>query len=188
MSDADPLDRRIGDAVRTARRDRHLTTRQLAGLAGISQPTLSNIENGRVRAGVATLYQIAEALGVPPGRFLSDGAGRHDGHDETSGGVRLRALPAPAAAQLEAYEITVPAGHSEERAFQHAGEDLIVILAGRGELALGERTLAVREGDVLWLDATSPHRFAAAATEALRAQVVTARGRGKRPGSGLTDN
>jgi transcriptional regulator with XRE-family HTH domain len=186
MSDAEPLDRRIGDAVRAARRDRQLTTRQLAGLAGISQPTLSNIENGRVRAGVATLYQIAEALGVPPARFLADDLGGHDGHDESGHGVRLRALPAPAEAQVEAYEVTVPAGRSEDQAFQHEGEDVIVVLSGRGELTVGERTFALAEGDVLWIDATSPHRFTAAATETLSAQVVTARTR-RRPAAS-TDN
>lgn len=175
MSDTEPIDRRIADAVRAARRERQLTTRQLAGLAGISQPTLSNIENGRVRASVATLYQLAEALGVPPARFLSDGAGTRDGHDETGRGARLRALPAPAEARLEAYEVSVPAGHAEERSFQHAGEDVIYVISGRGELAVGEQILPLSAGDVVWIDATSPHRFSAATTEPLVAQVVTAR-------------
>lgn len=186
MSATEPLDRRIGDAVRAARRERELTTRQLARLAGISQPTLSNIENGRMRAGVATLYQLAEALGLPPARFLADDAGSDDGHDETGEGVRLRALPAPTDAHLEAYEVSVPAGRAEERAFQHAGEDLIYVIAGRGELTVGEQTLPLRAGDVVWIDATSPHRFSAGATEALRAQVVTSRA-GRRA-TASTDN
>lgn len=175
MSGVEGIDRRIGDAVRLARRERKLTTRQLAGLAGISQPTLSNIENGRVRAGVATLYHLAEALGVPPGRFLADDAGAREGHDETGRGVRLRALPAPAEARLEAYEITVAAGHSEQQAFQHSGEDVVYVISGRGDLTLGGRTVPLRAGDVLWFDATSPHRFSASEEEPLVAQVVSAR-------------
>ncbi|MDQ1121524.1 helix-turn-helix domain-containing protein [Microbacterium trichothecenolyticum] len=176
MTDTDDVDRRIGESVRSARRERHLSTRQLAALAGVSQPTLSNIENGRIRAGVATLYLLADALSVPPARLLTDDDGSRRGHDQvSSGGVRLRALPTAPDAKLEVHEVVVPAGEAEEHSFQHGGEDVLLIVSGRGELTLGKSRMPIRAGDVVWIDATAPHRLSAAAEESLTVQVVTAR-------------
>lgn len=176
MTDAERVDTTIGDAVRATRRERRLSTRQLAGLAGISQPTLSNIENGRIRAGVSTLYLLAEALGVPPARFLSDGDDAHRGHDDAStDGAHLRALPVGPDAHLEVYEVSIPPGGGEDDAFQHSGEDALFVIAGRGTLALGARTVPLQAGDVVRFDATASHRLTAAPDEALVAQVITVR-------------
>ncbi|MFI1204845.1 helix-turn-helix domain-containing protein [Streptomyces sp. NPDC020883] len=61
------LARRIGQHVRTLRRMRGLTLRELAGLAGISYSYLSMVENGhRLLKDVAYLNAFAAALKVSP--------------------------------------------------------------------------------------------------------------------------
>jgi transcriptional regulator with XRE-family HTH domain len=56
-------EQRIGERVRTIRRERNLNQRQLAEKAGIAQQHLARIESGIVSATVETLSLIADALG-----------------------------------------------------------------------------------------------------------------------------
>lgn len=70
----------IGRELRTARKARNLSLRQLASIAEVSPSLLSQIENSRVNPSVATLYTIAAALSLPPSYFfdqhVTDGTGR----------------------------------------------------------------------------------------------------------------
>ncbi len=61
MSDRAIL-REIGRRLRRRRLDRNLTQQALADTAGISRPTVSDIERG-APAGVLTLIQVLRALG-----------------------------------------------------------------------------------------------------------------------------
>ena len=59
----------LGDKVRFAREQLGLTTQMLAGKAGISQPYISEIENGNKTPSAKTIMRLAAALNVP-GEFL----------------------------------------------------------------------------------------------------------------------
>lgn len=60
----------LGAAVRRERLDRGWTQTEMAERAGIGQPTLSNIENGRKRPYRETLAAIEAAFGMAPGALL----------------------------------------------------------------------------------------------------------------------
>lgn len=60
----------IGRAVASARSDRKLSMRALAGEAGISQPFLSQIENGHTLPSMLTLYRLAAALGLSAAELM----------------------------------------------------------------------------------------------------------------------
>lgn len=63
----------LGDRISTARRARNLTQAELAEAAGLSQPTISNLERGLVAdPSVGTIAAIADALGLPLGALLGD--------------------------------------------------------------------------------------------------------------------
>ncbi|MEM8986825.1 MAG: helix-turn-helix transcriptional regulator [Pseudomonadota bacterium] len=57
--------RDIGLLVRSLRLARDMKQERLAALIGVSQKTISLIENGRVATSIARLQEIAEALDVP---------------------------------------------------------------------------------------------------------------------------
>ncbi len=61
---------RIGAEIRSLREKAGLSTRQLAALAGMSQPFVSQIERGVSAPSMASTYRLAEALGVLPGALL----------------------------------------------------------------------------------------------------------------------
>ena len=56
--------RHLGDYIRTQRRDSNVSLRQLAKLAGVSNPYLSQIERGLRKPSAEVLQQIATALRI----------------------------------------------------------------------------------------------------------------------------
>jgi DNA-binding NtrC family response regulator len=69
---AGELQRRIGERIREARKQKSLTLAQLSERTGLSVGFLSQIELGKNSASVETLYRIARALGMAPGDFFKD--------------------------------------------------------------------------------------------------------------------
>ena len=59
----------LGDKVRYAREQLGLTTQILAERAGVSQPYISEIENGNKNPSAKTIMKLAASLNVP-GEFL----------------------------------------------------------------------------------------------------------------------
>lgn len=62
----------IGQAIRAVRKSSGMTQVELAEAAGCSENTVNAIENGRRSTDVATLWDIAEALGVRPSVLFYD--------------------------------------------------------------------------------------------------------------------
>ena len=60
----------VGSKIKALREKQHLSTRQLALRAGISQPFLSQIERGVSTPSMVSMYRLAGALGVAPGALL----------------------------------------------------------------------------------------------------------------------
>ena len=61
----------IGQRIREARLSRQLTQQELVG-GYITRNMLSKIENDAATPSVRTLEYLADAMGLPPGAFLSD--------------------------------------------------------------------------------------------------------------------
>ena len=76
----------LGDFIRNQREITRLSLRQLANLARISNPYLSQIERGVYRPSANILKSIAEALGISP-ESLFTRAGLLDEDEDHSVGV-----------------------------------------------------------------------------------------------------
>jgi transcriptional regulator with XRE-family HTH domain len=68
----------MGDRLRAARRRRHLSLRDLAARLGLSPSLISQVETGRAKPSVSTLYAIAQELDVSLDELLFNDAGRGD--------------------------------------------------------------------------------------------------------------
>jgi len=66
----------MGDHLRAARRRRHLSLRDLASRIGLSPSLISQVETGRARPSVSTLYAIANELDVSLDELLFNEADR----------------------------------------------------------------------------------------------------------------
>ncbi len=61
----------LGEFIRNQREITRLSLRQLANLARISNPYLSQIERGLHEPSATILKSIADALGIPPEKFYA---------------------------------------------------------------------------------------------------------------------
>jgi transcriptional regulator with XRE-family HTH domain len=152
-------DTRLGGAVRALRREQGLTLVQLAAATGLSQPFLSQVELGRSRPSMRSLFRIATALGTSQQALLGSAA------DAASvpiaggtGGGRLL-LHDPGGA-----DVTEFADLAAEFAefYAHPRHELLYVVQGTIELELGgdepDRTrLGLRES--VGYSGLVPHRF-----------------------------
>ena len=183
----------IGSSVRRARRRSGLSTRELAQRASLSQPFLSNIENGRSTPSVATLYKLAAALGIGATDLLPAsldegivvvraGEGVAAGVDETPGAAQSVLLAGAAGRMLEARHAMIEPGQPAGSWFDHGGEDFLHVLDGvlRVEFGTG-RVEALRAGDSLWHEGAIPHRWRVGPHVGTSLLLVTARVPGNDP-------
>ena len=61
-----------GARLRRVRRERALSQQDLVRMTGVSQATLSDLEQGKREARASTLRKLAEALGVEPKELMKE--------------------------------------------------------------------------------------------------------------------
>lgn len=134
----------IGANLRRLRRDRGLSSSELARTSGVAKNTLSQLELGRGNPTVETLFAISRALGVPLGALLEDQrlTGVHVTRAEPSQVVRgtsvdLRFVHRGAAGDgiFELYAMSVRPAVQLARA--HAGGVFEHVLLETGRLRVG---------------------------------------------------
>jgi transcriptional regulator with XRE-family HTH domain len=193
----------IGRAVREERTRRQLSTRALAAAAGVSQPFLTNVENGRVMPSIASLYSLAGALGVSAAALLPEqpirlevvraGGGsripmRDSNNNKSSdehGETYTQLIAGARGRQLGAYRFVLTPGYEDET-YAHDGEDIVHVLAGSLLYRYAEHDdVELHPGDTLWVDARSAHSWTVPATQAGTTELllITAAGATHRHGS-----
>ena len=142
---------RLGQAIRALRRERGLTLVQVAAASGLSQPFLSQLELGRTRPSMRSLFRIAEALGTTQQALLAEGSTG----SVTESGARLLLHGTGA-------DVTEFAGMAGEfgEYYSHDRHELLYVVRGTLELDLredGRRTL--RSRDSFGYPGRAEHRF-----------------------------
>lgn len=163
------VEEHVGQQVRRLRLSRNLSLRELAQRSGLNINTLSLIENGKTSPSVATLQQLAMALGVPIAAFFQSSleereviytpAGRRP--QRSAGGALIHNLSDHLAGDgLEAFVVQLkPAGTATEGQISHAGWEFVYVLDGQVEYQVGGTTFNLKEGDSLAFLADLPHSW-----------------------------
>ncbi|WP_369131429.1 helix-turn-helix domain-containing protein [Modestobacter roseus] len=166
--DPDELGSIVGARVRERRRARGLTMVQLADLAGLSQPFLSQVERGRARPSMGSLHRIARALGTTTPALLTGagqgapglvslvraGAGTTVAHD--GGTTRTLVEGTPALLPLE-FRV---AHRDFPDYFEHPAAEFLYVVSGRIEVDLAaEGVHQLGPADTLYYAGDVPHRF-----------------------------
>jgi transcriptional regulator with XRE-family HTH domain len=160
---------RLGRAIRAARHDRGMTLAQVAAQTGLSQPFLSQLELGRTRPSMRSLYRIATALGTTQQALLGRAAGPPPGEavrgddaalvEVEAGGARLL-LHDPGGA-----DVTEFVGSPQEfgEFFRHERTELLYVASGCVEVELREegtsRFSTLHARDSITYPGRVDHRF-----------------------------
>lgn len=181
--------RELGLRVRSLRRSRSLTTRDVAAKAGVSASLVNQVETGKTSPSFSTLRQIARALEVPLGEFFSDG-GSSDGAPAQARRVQPSPTPPPSGESVVivrrdrrkrlqlpdshvVHELLTPnlrwdieflwvelePGHPPLESMGHPGQESAIVIAGTMHVIVGEDEYVLETGDTISLDSSIPHRI-----------------------------
>ena len=179
-----------GSRIRERRQALGLSLRDLGGRVGVSASMLSQVENGRCRASVATLYKLVSELGMTLDDLFDDAVpapattARASVHAapvlspgerttiELESGVTWEKLSNAAPPGLEFILVTYRPGSSSGKSgkfSQHEGFECAYVESG--ELTFHHKfdTFTLRPGDTITFDASEPHRLENLGTEDARA-------------------
>ena len=152
----------LGAEIRRRRLDAGLTLVRLAEMAQLSQPFLSQVENGRAQPSIESLGRIAQALGTTPQSLFSAPAERGvplavvRSVDDAGGPSTYRPLVA-GDAPFHVVEFTrLPSEFVE--AWVHDGFEAAYVISGRVEIDVDGTVTQLGPGDSVSYDARLPHR------------------------------
>ncbi|MFF4648565.1 helix-turn-helix domain-containing protein [Streptomyces sp. NPDC001380] len=181
---ADRAAAEAGRAVARIRRGAGLTLSAVAAASGLSTAYISQIESGTANPTVRTLAQVAEALGASLGDLFAPGAEERPGPGFAP---RFAAVPplARTPGHRAVWDLTAhgsealslrlvhadPGDHGEP--VRHAGEEAVVVVAGRCRLHVGDTARTLGPGDACHFDAGAEHRVTDATDDLLLLAVLT---------------
>ncbi len=158
----------LGIRLRNLRKERGLTQKELANLAGISVNAVSLIERDEISPSVTTLQSLAEALKVKMSYFFDDVVQgnvvylkANQRPSITSRGSTIQSLGRKLPKQqIEPFFITLePHSESGKDNVIHSGHEFLCCLAGVVDYEVDGQVYRLERGDILLFEATMPHRW-----------------------------
>lgn len=158
----------LGKAIHTARQGRY-TVQELANAAGVSAGLVSQLERGIGNPSFKTLQAIATALDLRIGDLVEAASprdvepmlvrrDRRARLQVSNGGPVYELLTPNLRGKLEVLETSLPPGFSNrEEPFLHDGEELVVVLEGSVDVAVGDTSGTLQVGDAITYDSGLPH-------------------------------
>jgi transcriptional regulator with XRE-family HTH domain len=163
------MEQDIGPRLRAIRQELKLSQRQLARQSGVANATISQVEAGKLNPTVSMLKKILDGVPLSLSEFFSDESPTADQiffrseelREIAEGGVSYRQVGTylgTKAIQLlkECYQ---PGAGTGRHALTHEGEECGIVLKGRLEVTVGEKTTVLRPGDAYYFKSSHPHQF-----------------------------
>lgn len=165
----------VGGHLRAVRMMYGLSQRELAKRAGVTNGTISLIEQNRVSPSVSSLKKVLD--GVPmsladfftldlqetPQVFYTRDELTDIGDRDVS--LRLVAAKRPNRAMTIMHERYRPGADTGSDMLSHKGEEGGIVLSGRMELTVGGQSRVLGPGDAYYFTSAVPHRFRNAGDE-----------------------
>jgi transcriptional regulator with XRE-family HTH domain len=158
----------LGPRIRSLRHARHVTLRQLAEQAGVTESFLSQVEREVTSPSIASVQRIARALDLGIAELFADGepqsrlVRRADRRRISYPGLDSvdEFLTAGSGGRLQVIVSTVePGGGTGEEAYTHdSDEEVVVVLTGSLELWVADEHHLLEEGDAIAYSSRLPHR------------------------------
>lgn len=162
----------IGHKLRTIRKQRGLSQRELATRAGLTNGTISLIEKNRTSPSVASLKSLLDAIPISMAEFFTtveDSQApqvfyKADEFTEIAptidGQVSLRQLGNAEHHALQVLHETYPAGaDTGPELLSHTGEEAGIVVRGSIEVTVDGNAAILNPGDGYLFDSRLPHRF-----------------------------
>lgn len=176
------MDINIGARLRALRAEHGFSQRELATRAGVTNGTISMIEQNRTSPSVGSLKKVLDGFPIAMSEFFAhDFSSRRKIFFEESELARIsegkieykqvgRDLTGKSLQVL--HETYKPGADTGRNMLTHQGEEAGVIVKGKLEITVGAERKILKAGDAFYFESHQPHRFRCIGEEA--AVVVTA--------------
>jgi transcriptional regulator with XRE-family HTH domain len=183
MAHAVAVNELIGERVRQHRTARGWTLDELADRSGVSRRMLITIEHGEGNPSIATLLRISDALGVGlpvlvdierPRALTVTAAGQAPAlWRGPHGGQALLVAGTEPPDVVELWDWTLQPGETHTSEAHSAGtRELLLVLEGRVDLRVGDRTERLEAGDSAVFAGDAAHGYATPADAATPARFA----------------
>lgn len=159
----------LGSRLKAARARAGLSQRMLARLSGVSNGTISLIEQNKTSPSVSSLKQLLDTVSMTLGEFFDDKTFAEEKHffrseeltELGSGNVYFRQVGAnvPGHKLQILRERYLPGGDTGEQMLSHEGEEGGIVLSGEIEVTLDSKVEVLTASDAYYFDSSIPHRF-----------------------------
>jgi transcriptional regulator with XRE-family HTH domain len=159
----------VGSHLKAVRTLYGLSQRELAKRAGVTNGTISLIEQNRVSPSVSSLKKVLDGIPMSLAEFFTVDLRTspqvfYAGEELTDLGdanVSLRLVAAKRLNRMMAimHERYRPGADTGTDMLSHKGEEGGVVISGQIELTVGGQTRVLGPGDAFYFDSTVPHRF-----------------------------
>ena len=152
----------LGSRIQAERTERGLTLQTLADRSGVSVSMLSSVERGAKAPTIVVLDRIADGLGIPltrlltePQRMILRRAAEQDVVDEPDGWQRTILTPVVPGVNFEWIRSTLPPGcvPGVYPPYAAGSHEFIVVQSGTLTLTVDDEVVILGEGDSLYLAA-----------------------------------
>lgn len=169
------MDFDVGARLRAIREEKGLSQRQLAIRAGVTNGTISLIEQNRNSPSVASLRKVLQGIPMSLAEFFASEAPPTEKivfranelveltseiQKRSKGRIFFRQVGALGNRTLQIlHETYEPGADTGRTMLQHASEEGGVVIEGRMELTVGDDRWTLGPGDSYLFDSRQPHRF-----------------------------
>ncbi len=170
----------FGAKMRQLRQTRKVSFEQLANKTGFSQRYLKEIEEGIAIPPVSAVIQIAKALSVDSGSFLSaeeqeaSQRRRRESFFKRTQAYSYKTLtPDAEQKHMKAFLVTIdPKQDHRMVEYRHEGEEFVYVLKGHIEVRVGENENLLKKGETLHFDSGITHKLRNLSDEEAKLLVV----------------
>jgi transcriptional regulator with XRE-family HTH domain len=169
----------FGAKMEQLRVAKKMSLEQLASLTGFSQRYLKDIEQGIANPSVSVVIQIAKALSIDSGSFLSAGDEASEKRRRESFFKRTQAYsyktltPNAEKKHMKAFLVTIdPREDHKMVEYRHEGEEFVYVIKGEIEVIVGENQHLLKKEETLHFDSGMAHKLRNLTEEEAKLLVV----------------
>jgi len=170
----------FGAKMTQLRQARKISFEQLAKTTGFSQRYLKEIEEGFAIPPVSAVIQIAKALSVDSGSFLSaeeqeasQRRRRESFYKRTQAYSYKTLTPDAEEKHMKAFLVTIdPKQDHKMVEYRHEGEEFLYVLKGHVEVMVGENQNLLKKGETLHFNSDITHKLRNLSNEEAKLLVV----------------
>lgn len=159
----------IGVKIKSLRKERKLTLKQIADHTNLSISFLSQVERSKSSITLESLKKISEALGVNPSYFFSESDRKAETTVMRNINSITNTLQNPFFYKDLSGNIENPLfnpilvmlnpGANREDSYSHSGQEFLYVLEGTLTILIDKEEYELNPFDCIFLDSTTPHNW-----------------------------